>query len=800
MLAIVPLHGFDKKLEICKGIIFVKRIFLIFIILTLGCGGGGGGESRSTKKKASIIGDILFFSSEGEQKRTLPEKSPVIISLRNYKPKTQYDIKVYRENGGELSYLRITTDTNGNTPKIIILHRGDFLIGNYYIKICEVEGSICKDATPDNNTFSAIEKTTFIEICDESGSTRRRFFPGEKVYVKGALGIKAADKDVYIYVLRDRFNWRFGDILTDVDSPEMVHTDSDGNIPLTPLWEIPEDFNPASSKGNSFDIAVDVDGDGRFSDGDFLYSNFTEAFTVQVQDIPSDDLYLQLSCNEDMINRDYFLTNSTIYIHTAPLYPLNPSKNWVKVYITRHKSCWLDGDTLAGISPWNANIIDDETDEVGIFMVLSPPIKPGDYDIVLDVNGNGVYDRGIDILDGGGMGPGFTVVDPSSITKKKWTVMVYMDGDQNVGDLSPYAYDDLNEMEKVGSSNDVNIVVQMDTTSDTTKRYYVEYGNSKLIRDMGELNMGDYRTLMGFVEWASLNYPADHYLLILWNHGEGFRVLRTDKDICFDDDPFLGDSINIPDLGWALREIKKLLGKKIDVLGMDACLMGMVEVAYEVMDGASYIVFSENTVPSDGWPYDDILSFLTQHPDTPPDEVSKEIVNRFVDFYTPNDDVTLSALYLDRIKDIVQSVNDLSNALLSNLDTIKSTLLGSIFQNVQRFDDGLIYGIDPEDDSFVDLYHLADLIENNGNMTEDITEKAATIMDKISQAIILSRTSDDGLSDNEVGAYDMRNSRGISIWFPGNNTFYPSYIDKYSRLLFSRDTSWLDLLFNLYPD
>ena len=128
----------------------------------------------------------------------------------------------------------------------------------------------------------------------------------------------------------------------------------------------------------------------------------------------------------------------------------------------------------------------------------------------------------------------------------EWTVMVYLDADNN---LESVGIDDINEMEMVGSTSEVNIVVQVDRIPysvlassnqgyaddisngnwTTTRRYYVTQDfnpiliNSPLKIDLGELNMGDPQTLVDFASWAAINYPAKKYLLVIWNHGGGLR-------------------------------------------------------------------------------------------------------------------------------------------------------------------------------------------------------------------------------------------------------------------------------------
>jgi clostripain len=225
----------------------------------------------------------------------------------------------------------------------------------------------------------------------------------------------------------------------------------------------------------------------------------------------------------------------------------------------------------------------------------------------------------------------------------EWTVMIYLDADNN---LESAGIDDINEMEMVGSSSDVNIVVQVDripysvlaanneghlddssnSNWTNTRRHYItqDYDpytiNSQLIgSDLGELNMGDPQTLIDFASWAVTEYPAKKYLLVIWNHGGGFRSPAHTKDIAWDDTSG-GDKITMPELEYALSAISTQMGKKVDIVGMDACLMAMTEVAYQIKDYADILVTSEESEPNDGWPYDSILSQLVSYPTMTPNQ------------------------------------------------------------------------------------------------------------------------------------------------------------------------------------
>ncbi len=258
----------------------------------------------------------------------------------------------------------------------------------------------------------------------------------------------------------------------------------------------------------------------------------------------------------------------------------------------------------------------------------------------------------------------------------KWTFMVYLDGDNN---LEESGIDDFLEMSSAGSNSDVNIVVQMDRIPGfdnrygdwtDTKRFLVTSGmtpdSANAVEDLGEANMGDGATLTDFIDWASTNYPADNYALVLWNHGGGWRDRlnkKLTKAICWDDTDG-GDCLYVKEMHNAINTAST----DMTLLGMDACLMAMIEVAYEIRDtGISVLVTSEKTEPGAGWPYNTVMEDLLASPTMTAAEFGTAIVDRYYESY--GNDETQSAIDIAQISNLASAVNLLSNTIISSWDT-----------------------------------------------------------------------------------------------------------------------------------
>ena len=260
-----------------------------------------------------------------------------------------------------------------------------------------------------------------------------------------------------------------------------------------------------------------------------------------------------------------------------------------------------------------------------------------------------------------------------------WTFIVYIAADDNT--LEEAAINDFLEMASIGSNDVVNIVVQFDRApgydasyDDWTdcRRFLVTEGltpaDGNEIINIGEVNMGDPATLVSFVEWAASNYPAEKYALIISSHGKGW------EGACWDETSD-NDNMDIAEMRSALSDISAFIGRPLGVLGFDACLMGMTEVAYEVHDYASVMVASEHSEPSSGWPYDAILTQLTATPDINAAELATIMVDSYYNAYAPTS-YTMAAVDLTKIDAVVYGLNDLAQALAvydgTDVQTVKS--------------------------------------------------------------------------------------------------------------------------------
>ncbi len=416
-----------------------------------------------------------------------------------------------------------------------------------------------------------------------------------------------------------------------------------------------------------------------------------------------------------------------------------------------------------------------------------------------------------------------TLGDPASAPERgkpapaQWTVLAYLAGDN---DLEGALLDDLREMERVGSRpGAVEILAQLDRAAggdasagdwSGTRRYYVTRSasaskiGSKLLMDLGEANTGDPGVLEDFLSFGTRRYPARASMLVLSNHGSGFYVppemlsrrrpwkaaprgpqrgfFRTTRQrlaetgpsrgIAYDDGA--GDCLDNRELKQVLAHAHRVLGRPVDIVGMDACLMTMVEVAYQLRDHARILVGSEELEPGEGWPYAAVLGDLVARPAMMPPELATTVVRRYIESYASSgQDATQSAIDLTKLNDLIAAVDALARALLAGLPSQSLEVeLYAAWRRTVRFFDRL----------YVDLHHFA---VNLAGATSRQAVRGAAL--EVQRAI---ETQAGPIIAERHRGPRMARARGLSIYFPSLHD--PSVF--YRELDFARATRWADFL------
>jgi hypothetical protein len=445
----------------------------------------------------------------------------------------------------------------------------------------------------------------------------------------------------------------------------------------------------------------------------------------------------------------------------------------------------MDNIFLAGSAPDNSGSWRDITGTIGTPSgTVSSPSGTVDSPSGVITSPTATITSPSGVIDIGGGGADALILKH---VQREWTILVYMNGDNN---LEGAAIGDINEMEMVDSSALVSIVVQVDRIpgydntngdwTDTRRYYIISDSDPNVINSirldtlppLGELNMGDPQTLVDFVNWGIDNYPAAHYAVVVWNHGNGWYKDGFDDILLrgVSDDWTDGSTIGISDGEWesAISAIRDHLGRNIDLYGFDACLMQMWEVMDITDEFADYMVGSEEVTNSDGWNYTQFLSALVANPTMSTEQLGKEIVNAAVDGDNQN---TQSCVDLSQVPALTTAVDNFADELLAAIgDPANETIIDNIRTQLTTL------GHEFDITSHIDLYEFCDSINVETALPSNLRTAANDVIIAIGNAVTWNRNKP---------AYTWTN--GIAIYYPSNPS---DYDHRYDNLPVASNTLW----------
>ncbi|MEA3335591.1 MAG: clostripain-related cysteine peptidase [Chloroflexota bacterium] len=461
-------------------------------------------------------------------------------------------------------------------------------------------------------------------------------------------------------------------------------------------------------------------------------------------------------------------------------------------------------------------------------------------------------------------------------SKRDWTILLYMGGDNGKifeTDLGAYAlmaemttagHRDIAEIQEVGSTDRVAVLAQFDTLGEDpdiqqgSYRLEIRQGNNTwddVVEVIPEINTGDPCELARFVIWGMARCPARHTLLILWNHGIGWKdndVYQTvrsgshaaalnlkprSKNVAFfsatadwarklgqdiDDDLLRGilyddtslDFLTNVELSQALRvaeiaeseddaaaifadptRLEAVMSdheqepqRQLSAIGMDACLMAMIEVFHQVRDFAAVAIASQELEPLNGWPYTGILEKLNGDPEISPRQLGILIVEEYGKAYQSRP-ITQSAVDLTTMKTTAHRVGNLARAITEIYPD--ESAFRRAYQSAADTARGIF-----EDPDYVDLHHFVTLLRRhyleNGGMDLRLLATSTVLRDWIASS------RGPVVSNVATGKYAAPRATGLSIYLPASHAPYnvqPS--PAYKELDFA-DTGWLEMLETIY--
>lgn len=379
-----------------------------------------------------------------------------------------------------------------------------------------------------------------------------------------------------------------------------------------------------------------------------------------------------------------------------------------------------------------------------------------------------------------------------------WTLMYYLAEDNDLT-AKGHIPIQLKYLDAARSNPNINITIFVDTEIGNANYFFLAEESSARV-GLGEKSTGNPDTLREFVQWSQAEFPAEHYALIIYDHGSGVTGAALDfnpandgnrecpygngRRACLTMQDFRTALLNAPDL---------------DIIFMEACLMGTIEMAWQLRDITDFYVASENI----SWgPFADNMYINGDEGEVKGENVivpaitsqttPQALAGAMADSYylhraqAPGTPGTISVMDLSEVNNLKTKTSTLAGLLRGRMGEVHK-IIESIKSEVQYFDseyDGKLN----EKDELVDLYHFAELVEVRVEIPE-IKQAAAELKSAINGFIVGEHTyrwSGTTSVGGNYHEYYLEDSHGVSIFFPDySRSFY-----KGSWLDFAAGTEW----------
>ncbi len=343
-------------------------------------------------------------------------------------------------------------------------------------------------------------------------------------------------------------------------------------------------------------------------------------------------------------------------------------------------------------------------------------------------------------------------------TPYKWTLIAHFAVDNNIdyefekqaGTITQYL-NTLEEIKTADKDNAIQIIVMMDAYNDNTNfsdgYYYLSGGKfeSDKMESLSEINSGSVDDNKAFLDWAATQYPSERYIYSIFNHGGGFDDTTQDgRLLAIGIDVTDRDSLTHYEVGLLCDHLKLLTGKNISIFYPFACLMGGVELAYELSDSVDYMLFSEELFPAALFSYQGMES-MTTNPDITDEDLGKNVCDQAYKVLAGSSvaslraDFTISLIDVSRMADLYSAVGSYATDAITDisLNPANAVYYNSAADNSYSMMED--YASSYDDFYYIDFGNYLSNIISEGNLPAIVRAKASLALTVYDDMVVYAR-------------------------------------------------------------
>ena len=432
--------------------------------------------------------------------------------------------------------------------------------------------------------------------------------------------------------------------------------------------------------------------------------------------------------------------------------------------------------------------------------------------------------------------------------------MMYLAGDTSISNLGRALQKNINDLisglknsSLALNERNVNVIVFADFTG-KSKLFCANYPyfvltdiseEAEFIQD--DCNSGDILTLGKFLKFANERFSAEKKILTIGSHGSGifgtkegdenpFETSLSYRSICPDN-----DSSSSKNMMWILESQLPYAfdyagfkdSEKLDLLHLDLCLEGGIEVAYELKKNVKYFLASPEQIPAEGFPYSKMESLFARGTSIEDFGISCVEIYANQNYYVSGWYNTLTFASLD--ESYMEELKNSVNALSDYLSNLTNEYLKHILEDIKNkfFEPSKLAKYIRYNGNYAFMYDFGFFVEKlkeyaESNKETEFQNLCSKVLSSLEKIIIRSwREKINGSSENLYDDFSG-NYYGLSIAvkaIPVNvshilNNYISDYpkkeyseLGKYllnpyysSEFSFKNDTSWKNFLSVLYPE